>query len=219
MTEQRISMLLADDHAMFRGTLKRRLEDEPDMLVAGDFGTADETLEEAARTRPDIVLLDIDMPGMYCFEAARRIQEVSPDTRVVLLSAFHNDRYIEQAIEVKAWGYVVKNESEDALVEAIRRVASGAAYFSPDVLARIVVSSGALRLAASSATRVSTLTQRETEVLRHVARGLSNKEIAKTMHISPHTVHRHTDSIMAKLDIHNRVELTRFAIREGLAEA
>lgn len=213
-----ITILLADDHTMVRETLRRRLDEETDLRVVSTVGDAEQAVAESLRLGPDVVLLDIDMPGMTCFQAARTIQELRPDTRVVFLSAFLQDRYVEQAIGMRAWGYIVKTESDKDLVNAIRRVASGARYFSPDVHARIIVDEGPLRLASTAASRVSTLTDREVEVLRHVARGLSQKEIAKTMRISPSTVHRHTDSLMAKLDIHDRVSLARFAIREGIAE-
>jgi DNA-binding NarL/FixJ family response regulator len=214
-----ISILLADDHALVRGALKRRLEDEPDLRVVAAVGTADEALAEAMNRRPSIILMDIDMPGRHCFEAAQAIQSRCPQTRIIFLSAFFNDRYIEQALAVRAWGYIVKNEPEEVLIKAIRKVVSGVTYFSPEVQSRLVIEQGAPRLATSTPARVSTLTDREIEVLRHIARGLSQKEISEVMHISPHTVHRHTASLMQKLDTHDRVALARFAIREGLAEA
>jgi DNA-binding NarL/FixJ family response regulator len=119
---------------------------------------------------------------------------------------------------VEAWGFVTKHESEAAVVQAIRDVASDCAYFSPDVKARLVVDRQGVRLTRKLRSRASTLSQRELEVLQYLTRGMSKKEIARTMHISENTVHRHTTSLMAKLDIHDRVELARFAIREGLVE-
>jgi DNA-binding NarL/FixJ family response regulator len=214
-----ISILLADDHTMVRGTLKRRLEDESDLCVVAAVGTADEALAEAIRLRPNIVLMDIDMPGRACFEASRAIQSRSPDTRIIFLSGFFNDRYIAQALDIRAWGYIVKSEPEEVVIRAIHKVMSGVTYYSPEVQARLVIERGIPRLAAKDTARFSTLTDREAEVLQHVARGLSQKEISQVMHISPHTVHRHTASLMEKLEIHDRVALARFAIREGLAEA
>jgi len=219
MTKQPITIVLADDHAMVRGTIKRRLQDESDFNVVASVATTDEAVTEAIRTQPNVVLMDIDMPGTYCFQAAKTIQELCPGTHVVFLSAFFHDRYIQQAISVNAWGYVVKSDSEDNLVMAIRTAASGATYFSPEIQSKLVVDDGVLRMAAPDHTRLNILTHREMEVLRHIARGLSQKEIAQAMHISANTVHRHTDSIMSKLEIHSRVELARLAIREGIAEA
>lgn len=214
-----LSILLVDDHVMVRQMLENRLSKEPDMQVAGAVGSADEAVSEAVRCKPDIILMDIDMPGMICFEATTTIQSRWPDVRVIFLSAFFNDRYIEEALAVRAWGYITKSESQDTVVQAIRKVASGVAYFSPEVQERIVFDTSGVRLAHQGRSRVSTLTEREMQVLRYLARGLSKKEVAQTMHISANTVNRHTTSLMDKLDIHDRVELARFAIREGLAEA
>jgi len=214
-----ISILLVDDHAMMRRLLGARLEAEPDIVVVAAVENADEAVTEAVRLKPDIILMDIDMPGVSCFEAARIIRERHPDSRIVFLSAFFHDRYIEQAMAVQAWGYITKSEPEDSVIKAIRKVSNGVAYFSPEVQARIVVDFQGARLANPGRSRVSTLTEREMEVLRYLARGMAKKEIARTMHISANTVNRHTTSLMAKLDIHDRVELARYAIREGLAEA
>jgi DNA-binding NarL/FixJ family response regulator len=214
-----ISILVVDDHSMVRSMLRGRLESEPDMKVVGGVGSADEAVTTAMQLKPDIVLMDIDMPGMTCFDAARIITQQNPQTRVVFLSAFVHDRYIEQAIEVGAWGYVAKTQPDDSLVTAVRNVAAGEAYFSPEIQARIVVGDRGPRLSQGKCSRTSTLTQRELEVLRYLAKGMSKKEVAQTVHISVNTVNRHTSSLMNKLNIHDRVELTRFAIREGLADA
>ncbi len=214
-----ISVLLVDDHSMVRRLLARRLDAEPDMTVTATASNADEATAEAIRLRPDVVLMDIDMPGLSCFEAAKTISQQCPKTRIIFLSAFFHDRYIEQAIAVKAWGYLTKSEPEDSVLEAIRKVSAGIAYFSREVKARIVVDSHGVTLASRARSRVSMLTEREMEVLRYLARGMAKKDIARTVHISVNTVNRHTTSLMSKLDIHDRVELARYAIREGLAEA
>lgn len=214
-----ISILLVDDHAMVRSALKKVLDDQPDMNVVASVGTADNAISEAVRLKPDIVLMDIDMPGMLCFDAAKEIRSLSPHTRIVFLSAFYHDHYIEQAMAVEAWGFITKHESEAAVVQAIRDVASNCAYFSPDVKARLVVDRQGVRMTHKLRSRASTLSRRELEVLQYLTRGMSKKEIARTMHISENTVHRHTTSLMTKLDIHDRVELARFAIREGLVDA
>jgi DNA-binding NarL/FixJ family response regulator len=215
---QPVTVLLADDHAMVRGTLSHLLEAESDLKVVASVGSTDEAVVEAIRLKPDVVLMDIDMPGVACFQAARTIQEVCPHTRVVFLSAFFHDRYIEQALAARAWGYIVKSESAAVVVSALRKIVSGMTYYSPDVQSRLIIDQGTPRLAAPPVSRASILSERELEVLRHIARGLSQKEIAQALHISANTVHRHTASIMSKLDVHDRVALARFAIREGLAE-
>lgn len=214
-----ITILLVDDHALIRDTLIRRFQDEVDMKIVAGVGSAQEAIAEATRHKPRIILMDIDMPGMTCFEAASAIRARSPESRIIFLSSFFHDRYIDQAIGVQAWGYIVKTETADSVIAAIRRVMSGSTYFSQEVQARLVVDGGVLRLANPNPSRLSGLTEREVQVLRHLARGMSKKEIADTMCISEHTVHRHVSSIMQKVDIHDRVELARYAIREGLAEA
>ncbi len=214
-----IRVLIADDHTLVRGTLGHRLNRESDLAVIAAVGDADEAVTEAVRRQPDVILMDIDMPGLCCFDAAGIIKSRCPDTRIIFLSAFHNDHYIERALAVGAWGYVIKNESEVALIDAIRKVKHGLTYFSSEVQERLLFDQGCPQLPSSKASRVSYLSDREMEVLRYIARGLSQKQIAETMKISEHTVHRHSNSLMKKLDIHNRVELSRFAIREGLAEA
>jgi DNA-binding NarL/FixJ family response regulator len=156
---------------------------------------------------------------MLCFDAAKTIGTQCPHTRIVFLSAFFHDRYIEQAMAVQAWGYITKGEPEEAVVKAIHNVSAGVACFSPEVQRRIVVDAQGARLARKKQSRASTLSERELEVLRYLARGMTKKGIARTMHLSVNTVNRHTTNIMTKLDIHDRVELARFAIREGLAEA
>ncbi|HUU86015.1 MAG TPA: response regulator transcription factor [Phycisphaerae bacterium] len=211
-------VFVVDDHALVRGALCERLDREAAISVVGSARTADEAIEQIARTRPDVVLMDIDMPGVSCFDAARQIAADQPATHVIFLSAFFNDHYIEQALAVKAKGYLTKREPPEDVVAAIREVANGGAYFSEEVRSRIVVDARGASLAQRSRSRVSTLTTRELEVLRYVARGMAKKQIARVMHISPKTVDRHSFNLMTKLDIHDRVELSRFAIREGLAE-
>jgi DNA-binding NarL/FixJ family response regulator len=215
---ERISVILADDHSLIRESVKARLDAEPDINVVSTVSNADEAATESIRLHPKVLLMDIDMPGLGAFEAAKIVKSRSPQTRVIFLSGFFHDRYIEEALEAGASGYLTKGESPEAVIQGVRTVASGGTCFSADVQARIVVDSKGLRLAAHAQTRTSTLTRREMEVLRYLARGMSKKQVAQTMHLSVKTVERHSDRLMNKLDIHDRVELARFAIREGLAE-
>jgi DNA-binding NarL/FixJ family response regulator len=213
-----ITVLLADDHALVRESLSTWLRTAGDMKVLAEVGSADEAVAVAIRERPDVVLLDIDMPGLLAFDAVRTIRSRCPETRIVMLSGFFNDRYIEDALAAEASGYITKSEPPEAVLRAIRTVAEGGVYFSPEVQARIVVDSTGARLSRDGVTRASTLTPRELEVLRYIARGLSKKDIAAIMHLSVKTVDNHSTSLMTKLNIHDRVELARYAIREGLAE-
>ena len=148
-------VLVVDDHALVRGSLCERLDREPAIRVVGSADNADETIDKAQACDPDVVLMDIDMPGLSCFEAARQITSTQPGVRIIFLSAFFHDRYIEQALEVKARGYLTKCEPPDAVVAAIREVANGGAFFSDEVRSRIVVDSRGARLAPQSRSRAS----------------------------------------------------------------
>lgn len=213
-----LRIVLADDHALVRETLARWLAKSDSINVIAQVSNSDDAITIAAREGPDIVVLDINMPGGDVFEAARIIRIRSPKSKIIFLSAFHLDRYIEQALASGALGYVTKGESPETLERAIRAVASGGVYFSPDVQARIVIDVSGPRLVdtAHTRTRTSTLTPRELEVLRYLATGLSKKEIADKLDLSIGTINNHAANLMRKLDIHDRVKLTHFAIREGL---
>ncbi len=211
-------IMLVDDHAMVRQALAASLRGAG-VVVEAEAGDAGSAMEMALRLKPDIVLMDIDMPWMICFDAARTMLAALPQTRLVMLSAFSHDHYISQALSVRARGYVTKRAGVAEVLEAVRAVAAGGTYFSPEVEARLILGDDGVRLDGADATRASTLTARELEVLRYIARGLAKKEIARTMYLSVKTIENYTARLMDKLDIHDRVELTRYAIREGLAEA
>lgn len=211
-----LRILLADDHTLVRETLARWLASSDSITVIAQVSNSDDAITIAAREEPDIVVLDINMPGADVFEAARIIRIRSPKSKIIFLSAFHLDRYIEQALAAGALGYVTKGESPETLERAIRAVASGGVYFSPDVQARIVIDVSGPRLVDTAQTRTSMLTPRELEVLRYLATGLSKKEIADKLDLSIGTINNHAANLMRKLDIHDRVKLTHFAIREGL---
>lgn len=213
-----IRILLADDHMLVRDVLSERLNRESGFSVVAKAVNAEQAIAMCATHTPDIVLMDIDMPGLICFDAAERIMSLHQKTHIIFLSAFFNDRYIEQALRIKARGYVTKREPPEVVVAAVREVSAGGIFFSRDVRERMIIGDDGVRLVEDAATRSSTLTPRELEVLRYVARGLSKKEIANTMSISVKTIENHCGSLMTKLDIHDRVVLARYAIREGLAE-
>lgn len=212
------SVLIADDHALVRDMLAQHLEREPGISLVGATADAGEALALVEREKPDVVVLDIDMPGLSAFEAARKIAGVAPHARVVFLSGYLNDAYIEQALALEVGGYISKAEPVDAIVRAIRKVAGGSLYFSPQVQQRIVVDGNGVRLRSGQHARLQLLTPRELEILGYLAKGLAKKEMARLADISVKTVDQHCTHIMEKLDIHDRVELAHFAIREGLVE-
>lgn len=212
-----IKILLVDDHPLVLDSLRGRLNAEPGFTVVGTARSADAAIGLALDHRPNVVLMDIDMPGVNCFDAARRIATTDPNVNLLFLSAFMTDEHIENVLAIGAVGYLLKSEPMDTIVKAIHSAANGKASFSEAVQSRIVVGCDRPRFSTKLGVRRSLLTSRETEVLQYVARGLSTKEIAKHMHLSSRTIDNHRTNIMNKLDIHDRVELTRFAIREGLA--
>ncbi len=216
-----IRILVVDDHALLRDTLIDVLQREPGFKVVGSAETADKAVEALRTCEPDVILMDVDMPGGSSFNAARTIQWMRPDARIVFLSAFSHDRYIEQALAAKARGYATKSEPPETIIRAIREVAAGGVYFSPQVKSRLVFEPRATRMseAPAGSSRAASLTSREIEVLRHLSQGHSKKDIAIMMNLSVKTVDRHAANLMSKLDIHDRVELARFAIREGYAQA
>ena len=191
----RTTILLADSQVMVRDLLARWLRSISDFEVVGVVGEAAGLVTEVVRLQPDVVLFEVDMPGLDVVEAARTIQARCPGTRIILLNACRHGRRLQQTLAAVS-GYVTHNDPPDALVRAIRGPASCPRANSGE----------------------PSLSQRELEVLRYLATGLSKKEIARFMHISVNTVNRHTENLMAKLDIHDRVRLTRYAMQEGLLE-
>lgn len=213
-----IRILLADDHRMVRKATAFWLAQEQDFRVVGEVESADEAIEFCLKNAPDVVLMDVEMPGRLSFDAARTIRARCDDTRIIFVTAFIHDRYIEEGLNVGMSGYITKQEDPELIVRAIRAVHGGQKFFSPRIEERLVARGGRTG-DPEHRSRLSLLSPREIEVLRYIARGLSKKEIASTMHISVKTVDNHSTSLMSKLDLHDRVELARFAIREGLARA
>ena len=155
------------------------------------------------------------MPGLSCFDAVRSILSVCPSTKILFLSAFIFDRYIEQALSVNARGYVTKSEPPDVIVKAIRTVARGRTFFSQEIETRLVLGNKGLRLMDEYHTPASTLSAREREVLCYIARAMTKRQIAETMFLSVKTVENYCARLMDKLGIHDRVELTRYCLRVG----
>jgi DNA-binding NarL/FixJ family response regulator len=212
-----ISVVLADDHDLVRESLSRCLSAQDDIAVVAAVGRAEDAVAAVLEHRPTVAVLDVDMPGLSVFEAVRRVREGSPNTQLLMLSGYWHDRYIEQALQAGAIGYLTKTESLQQIVDAIRSVAAGVPCFSPEVRSRMVNTPADADSAGGTSCRASHLTAREMEVLRHVADGLTNKEIAARLQIALRTVDRHVERVMNRLDIHDRVSLARFAIREGIA--
>lgn len=211
-----ISIVVADDHGIVREGLRRLLESEPGFKVCGEAADGREVLEQVARSKPDIVVLDITMPRLGGLETLERLRSDHKDTKVILLSVHSDPPFIQSAISLAADGYVLKNGRAAEIVTAIREVMNGGSYFSPTVAREIVDQLRTPR--AKSDDPFSLLSAREREVLHLIADGLSAKEVAVELSISTKTVEAHRTSLMRKLGVRKATELVRYALRHGLIE-
>ena len=210
----RIRVLLADDHTLFRQGVKTLLAAESDMEVVGEAADGASAAERAAELRPDVVLMDIGMPGPSSFEITRQIKRNRPETRVLFLSMYDDEDYLVQSMEVGGSGYVLKDSPAPQLVEAVRDVSRGGSYLSPRMLSQLVDDFRTRVRTADRLPRFATLTPREKEVLKMLAEGNSVKEVACQLNLSVKTVEAHKFNLMRKLDIHNKAQLVQYAIQK-----
>jgi DNA-binding NarL/FixJ family response regulator len=220
-------VLLVDDQALVRRGFRMILESEPDIVVVGEAGDGRQAIDSVRRLRPDVTLMDIQMPGMDGLEATRRLLDDPSDgpanetraneTRVLILTTFERDDYVFEALRLGASGFLLKTAPPEDLVTAVRVVARGDALLSPSVTRRMIQFARRHRYLAPPA-EVERLTQRETEVLRQVAQGLSNGEIGQELYVSEATVKTHVSSILSKLHLRDRVQAVIFAYEHGLVE-
>jgi two-component system response regulator NreC len=212
----KIRLLLVDDHEIVRAGLRMLFLAEPDMTIVGEAGSGQEALRLVAELKPDVVLMDVAMPGMTGIEATRRIKEAHPDTAVLALTMYEDEQYFFEMLHAGASGYIPKRAAPDDLVSAIRVVSTGNVFLYAS-LAQYLVNE-VINQPSSSAAPSDTeeLTAREHEILIYIADGKTNREIAEKLVISPKTVDRHRENIMRKLNMHNRVELVKYAIEKGL---
>lgn len=214
-------VLCVDDHRLLIEGLKIRIAAEPDMEVVGTLSDGDGVLGAVARLEPDVVLLDVEMPGPDPFELASEIMRLHRGTQVLFLTAHVRDHYLTAAFKAGVSGYFSKSDDIAEVIEGIRRAARGEFTLGSSVSERARprrLRSRERFTAASMGSKIESLTDREQEVLRLIGRGLSRAEIAQSLSRSPKTIDGHRERIMDKLDIHTSPELVRFAIREGLAE-
>jgi DNA-binding NarL/FixJ family response regulator len=215
-----IRVVVVDDHALFRRGLENVLSGEPDLEVVGEAAGGLEALEVCAGTMPDVVLMDVRMPGGSGIEATRRIREARPETRVVMLTVSDDEQDLFGALRAGANGYLLKAVSIDEVAAAVRAVARGHSLISPSMASKLLTEYN--RLAARAEIRQRTdsasLTGRELEVLRLVADGLTNREIAHELFIAENTVKNHVRNILDKLHLHSRMEAVVFAMREKLLD-
>jgi DNA-binding NarL/FixJ family response regulator len=209
-----VRLLVADDHAVVRAGLRSLLDDVFDIDLVGDAADGEEAIRLARRYRPDVVLLDVRMPGTDGLAVLGQLRSELPGVAVVMFSSYDNPTYIARAVALGAAGYLVKNASRDDIIAAIRRAASGESLWSREGLRRVT---GALSTPRAPAELEAPLTKRESEVLKQLALGLSNKEIAQALEISYETVKEHVQHILRKLAVADRTQAAVWAVRKGLA--
>jgi DNA-binding NarL/FixJ family response regulator len=216
-----VKVLCVDDHPLVGDALQASLTAAPDMTLVGRLTSAENVVEHARQSGAEVILMDIEMPGKDPFEAIDDLRRQVPDAKVIMLSAYVRDHYLDAAVSAGAWGYLCKSDDPESILTAIRRVHRGEFVFGREVQQRCNIEHPIDRRhnGERPTSKLQTLTPREQQVLRMIGRGLSRAEIAKEICRSPKTVDAHRASIMEKMDIHDRVDLARYAIREGLVEA
>ncbi len=213
-----IRILLVDDHAVLRAGLKALLDAEPDLQVVGEAPTGEEGIEKARELRPDVVVMDLSMPGMGGLEATRHIAQLEQDSRILVLTVHAEEEYLLPVLEAGGSGYVTKASADTELIEAVRTVARGEVFLYPSA-AKLLLKGFREAEAGKEPSPLERLTDREREVAALTAEGFSATEIGKKLFISPKTVDTYRSRIMEKLGLKHRSELVRFALRTGLLKA
>jgi DNA-binding NarL/FixJ family response regulator len=208
-------LLLADDHAMVRRGLRLILDAEADLEVVAEAGDGAEAVEQALRTDIDLAILDVSMPKLTGLQAAREITRHRPDVRILILSMHDNEEYLFEALSVGASGYVLKSAVDQDLVGACRAALRGEPFLYPGAVTALIRHHLERR---REEPHHDPLSPREQEVVKLIAEGMSGREIAEVLQISPRTVERHRANLLEKLGLQDRVEVTRYAIRRGLIE-
>lgn len=217
MAEPRsIRVLLADDHALFREGLRRLLGTAGDIEVVGEAKSGEDAVRLVEELTPDVVLLDVMMPGMSGIDVARVIRTTSPRSRVIILTIHTNEEYLFDAIKAGAMGYLLKDASPEDLLRAVRLVADGEGLLAPAMAIKVFKEFARVAESRDLGPVLTPLTQRETEILSQVTGGLANKEIAHRLGISERTVKNHLSNIMEKLHVNSRTQAAVYALRTGL---
>jgi two-component system response regulator NreC len=215
LPEEKIKLLIADDHAILRQGLRRILEAEPDMSVIGEAATGIDAVKRARQLKPDVVIMDISMPDQDGIESMRQIVKTL-SSRVLILTVHTEHHVISEAVSAGASGYLAKDSLDSELISAVRTVVHGGTVFSPNVSKRLAESSQAPQSGIGGYRSLELLTSREREVFLMLAEGKSPTEVANSLFVSPKTVHTHRQHIMEKLGLRTTTELIRYALRQGV---
>jgi DNA-binding NarL/FixJ family response regulator len=212
-----IGILIADDHTLFRRGVRQLLEAEEDLHVLGEAATGTEALRQARALMPDVVLMDIQMPEMDGIEATRALHRELPHIGVVFVTMYENDEFVYRGLQAGGRGYILKDADPETMLRAIRAVAAGESLLGPSIAQKVMRQFAGMDKVQRSL--VDDLTPRELEILKLIAEGLSNREIATRLVISEKTVKNHINNILSKLHVFDRTQATLYAIRAGIAKA
>jgi two-component system response regulator NreC len=211
-----IRCLVVDDHTLFRAGLRRLLESEEDFAVVAEAGNAAEALEKVGELRPDVVLMDIGMPGMSSFEAAQLMKEQWPGTRLIFLTMYEDQEYLTRCLNAGADGYLLKDVPPNQLIQAVREVHTGRKYFNRELISKLA--DGHRPHNRGGMKQSLALTPRERQIMKLIAEGLSVRQTAGRLGLSVKTVEAHKFNLMRKLDLHNRAQLVTYAIQKKIVK-
>lgn len=212
---EKIKVLLADDHVIVREGTKELVQRQPDMQVVAEASDGVEAVELARLYRPDVIVMDIAMPNMNGIEATKQIKKILPSTAVLILTAYDSDQYIMALLEAGAAGYLLKNVRGNQLIEAIRAVYSGESILQPSTTRRVIDHLKIRSIKTEEESAANTLTEREMEVLKLAAKGVSNRDIAEQLFVSTRTVQTHLSNIFKKLAVASRTEAILYGLKRG----
>lgn len=215
MKDKTIKVMLVDDHELIREGIKQILELENDIDVIAQVGSGVEAIDLARRYKPDIILLDINMPEMNGIEVLKRLRDLGIESKVIMLTIYNDREYILETMKIGAEGYVLKDSDAEGLVKAIRDVNAGKTYIQPSI-ASLLIENGIKDELNEDLKKINSLTKREYEVLTLIAEGLSNKDIADRLFISEKTVKNHVSSIFKKIEVNDRIQAAIFAFKNNI---
>ncbi|MGZ4109055.1 MAG: response regulator [Actinomycetota bacterium] len=210
-----MKVLVVDDHEVVRQGIKMVLETDPELEVVGEAASGEDAIDRVRELRPNVVVMDIGMPGLSGFEATRRIRQSNPDVQVLALTVHDSEAYVFQMLQAGATGYIVKRAPAVEVIQAVKRAYHGEAVLHPSV-AKLLIRDYLSRVEKGEEASYDTLSDREREILKLIAEGKTNREMADLLYLSVKTVQAHRANLMRKLGMHDRTELVKYAIRKGI---